>query len=274
MSMFGDLRGSDFLQAWHARFAGGTAKHHASARVVGIGVSTYELLVRDVAEQPKLDAAIDIACGDGYLIQLLSERFPDAAVLGVDASSEELRLARERAYAGGVRFEEARVEAIPVPSGSVDAVVCHLAFMLFDDAGVVVREIARVLRPGGTFAAVFGPAGGMGPGIRGFGGKLREIESREALSRLDVGDPATDNEETARGLFDPREWRAIEMTGIALRFETGDEVREMLMAMYNIARFSESGKAEIDAYLRSATSGPFDPADWQMGLRHLVARRA
>ena len=140
----------------------------------GSNGSTYGLLVDDVATISSCKMAIDIACGDGYLLQLISERFPRATLVGVDASSEEVRLARERAYSGDVRFEEGPVEALPFPSGSIDAVVCHMAFMLFDDARPVVREIARVLRPGGMFAAVFGPAAGTGPGIRGFGGKLHE----------------------------------------------------------------------------------------------------
>jgi SAM-dependent methyltransferase len=271
--MFEQLSGSSFLQAWHARFAGGTARHYASGRVAGSNVSTYRLLVDDVATLSRCEKIVDIACGDGYLLQLISERFPKAALVGVDASSEEVRLARERAYPGDVRFEEGRVEELPFPTGSIDAVVCHMAFMLFDDARTVTREIARVLRPGAIFAAVFGPARGTGPGIRGFGGKLREIESNQRLSRLDVGDSATDTEETSRSLFESDDWHSVELRDVALRFETADEVREMLLSMYNIARLSQSGKVELEDYVRSALRDSFDPAGWQLGLRHLVAER-
>jgi ubiquinone/menaquinone biosynthesis C-methylase UbiE len=271
--MFEELSGSSFLQAWHARFAGGTARHYASGHVAGSDVSTYGLLVDDVATLSSCDTVIDIACGDGYLLQLIAERFPQATLVGIDASSEEVRLARERVYAGNVRFEKGPVEALPVPSGSIDAVVCHMAFMLFDDARTVTREIARVLRPGGMFAAIFGPAGGTGSGIRGFGGKLREIETKETLSRLDVGDSATDTEETSRALFESEDWQSVELRELALRFETADEVREMLLSMYNIVRLSQSGKAELEDYVRSALNDSFDPGEWQLGLRHLVARR-
>jgi SAM-dependent methyltransferase len=272
-SMFEGLSGSSFLQAWHARFAGGTARHYASGHVAGSDVSTYGLLVDDVAKLSQCKTLLDIACGDGYLLQLISERFRQATLVGVDASSEEVRLARERVYPGDVRFEEGPVEALPFPSGSIDAVVCHMAFMLFDDARTVTREIARVLSPGGMFAAVFGPAGGTGSGIRGFGGKLREIETKERLSRLDVGDAATDTEETSRAVFESGDWQSVDLHDVALRFETADEVREMLLSMYNIARLSQSGKAELGEYVRSALRESFDPADWQLGLRHLVARR-
>jgi SAM-dependent methyltransferase len=272
--MFAELSGSSFLQAWHARFAGGTARHYASGRVAGTEISTYGLLVDDVATLSRCETVTDIACGDGYLLQLISERCPQATLLGVDASSEELRLARERVYSGPVRFVEAPAEALPALVGSIDAVVCHMAFMLFDDARAVTREVARVLRPGAMFAAVFGPAGGTGSGIRGFGGKLREIESKERLSRLDIGDSATDTEETSRALFESDDWQSVELREVALRFETADEVREMLLSTYNIARLSQSGKSELEAYVGSALRDSFDPAGWQLGLRHLVARRA
>ncbi|HEY1681246.1 MAG TPA: class I SAM-dependent methyltransferase [Candidatus Tumulicola sp.] len=271
--MFEELSGSSFLHAWHARFAGGTARHYASGRVAGSDVSTYGLLVDDVAALSSGKTVVDIACGDGYLLQLISERFPQATLVGVDASSEEIRLALERVYPGDVRFEERPVEDLPFPTGSIDAVVCHMAFMLFDDARTVTKEIARVLRPGAMFAAIFGPARGTGPGIRGFGGKLHEIESNERLARLDVGDSATDTEETSRALFESDDWQSVELRNVALRFETAQEVREMLLSMYNIARLSQSGRAELEDYVRSALRDSFDPADWQLGLRHLVAER-
>src|SRR5690606_1060339 len=50
----------------------------------------------------------------------------------------------------------ARAQALPFADGSFDACVSHLAFMLMEDAPAVVRELARVLAPGGWFAAVLG----------------------------------------------------------------------------------------------------------------------
>jgi SAM-dependent methyltransferase len=50
-----------------------------------------------------------------------------------------------------------------LPDASVDAVLCHLALMLFEPVGPVLAEIGRILRPGGMLAAVVPGGGGGSP---------------------------------------------------------------------------------------------------------------
>jgi SAM-dependent methyltransferase len=272
--MFKDLRGAEFLQAWHERFAGGTARHFGPGRVAGSDVSSYNLLVEDVAALSKSSTVIDVACGDGYLVQLLSARLPEAEIAGIDVSSGELKLARERVYTGNVRFVEAAVETLPFPNRSVDAVTCHMAFMLFDDVRAAAREIARVLRPNGLFAAIFGPAPGTSPAIRRFGAKLNEIEREEGLPPLSIGDSATDTEKTAREIFENEAWRSVDLREIALRFDGAERTCEMLMGMYNLARLLPVRRDELEAHFRSELRASDDPSGCVLGLRHLVALRA
>jgi SAM-dependent methyltransferase len=77
---------------------------------------------------------LDLACGDR----------PMPGAIGLD-------LVRERGVA-----VQGRAQALPFRDGAFDAVVCHLAFMLFDDITRVAGELHRVLAPGGTFHALLG----------------------------------------------------------------------------------------------------------------------
>jgi len=85
----------------------------------------FDLLARVGAELPGYVA--DMGCGPGNLTALLAERWPPAAVCGVDSSPEMIEAARELAAAGAPRS--------PAPSGSGPVATSHapgLSFMLDD----------------------------------------------------------------------------------------------------------------------------------------------
>lgn len=83
---------------------------------------------------------LDLGCGDGELLDRIG-----AGAVGLDLVAGAARHAIVRGDA----------RALPFADGSFDTVVCHLAFMFFADARVVV-ELARVLAPDGRFLAVLG----------------------------------------------------------------------------------------------------------------------
>jgi len=96
-------------------------------------------------------AVVDVACGVGAsTIQMVRETGADA--LGVDLSAELLAKARSAAVAaeldGPVRFLEGDAEALPLDTGSADAVLCECALCTFPDKRRAAGEMARVLRPG------------------------------------------------------------------------------------------------------------------------------
>jgi SAM-dependent methyltransferase len=70
-------------------------------------------------------------------------------LIGVDPTVAQLRAARARG--GDVRLTRGRAEALPIATGSVDAVVACLVFEHLPDHVGPLREVARVLRPGGRF---------------------------------------------------------------------------------------------------------------------------
>jgi SAM-dependent methyltransferase len=276
MSDFSHLVGFDFLQRWHARFPGGTAKQFAAAEIEGHGRSSYELLVDDLEGPSQLTALLDVACGDGYLLERIAERFPATELIGIDASPEELALARRRSMISKFQLVEGRADAMPFKNSAFGAATCHMALMLFDDARAVVHEIARVVRPGGMFAAVLGPAPGASEAVKRFGRKLNEVEQANGLAPLDIGDPAVQSG-GLRGVFDSEEWSSVSLDMVALRFDGDERVREMLMGMYNTARLSENSRQELDGHLADEFKRASEqdvPTAWTLGLCHLVAHRA
>ena len=91
---------------------------------------------------------VDAGCGDGFLTELLAERF--AEVLAVDHSPRRLAEARKRVANGRVRFETGEIEDLPLDDRSRDAVLLSMVLHHVPEIGAVLKEAWRVLRPGGT----------------------------------------------------------------------------------------------------------------------------
>lgn len=90
---------------------------------------------------------VDVACGSAPLWNPRLE----GRYLGVDLSRAELELARQR---GAHRVTVGSAEALPVETGAAAAVVCTMALMVLPDLAAALREVRRVLRPGGVFIAI------------------------------------------------------------------------------------------------------------------------
>jgi demethylmenaquinone methyltransferase / 2-methoxy-6-polyprenyl-1,4-benzoquinol methylase len=102
-----------------------------------------------VSRVPPLSNVLDVATGTGAVARLLLER--GCAVTGLDQSPGMLAVARERLGARAV-FLEGRAEELPFEDGSFDALTFTYLLRYVDDPGVVLSELARVVRPGGTVA--------------------------------------------------------------------------------------------------------------------------
>ncbi|MFJ1459657.1 class I SAM-dependent methyltransferase [Nocardia sp. N2S4-5] len=104
-----------------------------------------EPMVRDLAAGLPPGAAVDAACGTGRVAAVLAEC--GHRVLGVDSSPEMLDYARKRLPDSDFRLGD--LERLPVADASVDVLTCSLALSHVPDPLPVMREFARVLRPGG-----------------------------------------------------------------------------------------------------------------------------
>lgn len=99
---------------------------------------------------------LEIGCGTGETACFVARRY-HCTVAAVDVSPAMIAGAKARALAQGLEHRVdcrvADVLALPFPDNSFDYVVCQ-AVLMFVDKGAALREIQRVLRPGGVFAGL------------------------------------------------------------------------------------------------------------------------
>ena len=106
-------------------------------------------------ELPPDARVLDVATGTGAVALELVEQH-GCSVVGIDRSAEMLGVARARVAARGlapkIELREARAEALPFADASFDALTVTYLLRYVDDPAATLRELARVVRPGGTMA--------------------------------------------------------------------------------------------------------------------------
>lgn len=138
----------DFIPALKFKFL--TAAYDAL-----IAATTREGKIRrtivELAEVCPKCRVLDVGCGTGTLAALVRTLHPGAKVVGIDADEEILEIARRKAE--GVEFRRAFADALPFKDGTFDAVLSSLMFHHLPTPVKkgALREILRVLRPGGVF---------------------------------------------------------------------------------------------------------------------------
>ncbi len=105
---------------------------------------------------------LDIASGTGEPALSLALRVgPDGLVTATDVIPQMVEIAKENAEQQGITnmcAQEADAGALPFPDASFDRVTCRFGVMYFPDVPGALREVRRVLRPGGRAVfAVWGP---------------------------------------------------------------------------------------------------------------------
>jgi demethylmenaquinone methyltransferase/2-methoxy-6-polyprenyl-1,4-benzoquinol methylase len=110
---------------------------------------------------------LDVATGTAAVATELVRADPDRTVVGVDQSPEMLAAGRDRVARAGlserIELREGRAEDLPFADGEFDAVTFTYLLRYVDDVPATLRELARVVRPGGTVAMLeFGLPRGVG----------------------------------------------------------------------------------------------------------------
>jgi arsenite methyltransferase len=150
-----DLRTTDVdgVEVFGAALYGDEAAGATTASVeasLGCGVPTA------VAELHDGEIVLDLGSGAGADVLISAQRVgPTGRAIGLDMTDEMLFLARANAAEAGaenVEFVKGHIEDIPLDDATVDVVISNCVINLSADKPQVIREAARVLKPGGRFA--------------------------------------------------------------------------------------------------------------------------
>jgi ubiquinone/menaquinone biosynthesis C-methylase UbiE len=105
--------------------------------------------LRAFAVDPQ-EHVIDLGCGTGVLLGCLLDHLgPAGRVHAVDFSAKMIEKAKAKHNDRRVNFLTADARSIPVPDASIDRVICFSAWPHFPDPEPVIKELLRVLKPGG-----------------------------------------------------------------------------------------------------------------------------
>ena len=107
---------------------------------------------------PKEAAILDVGCGGGWTVRRLAAVAPEGQVIGLDYSAASVAVSRntngKEVEAGRVHIAMGSVAALPFSDGTFDIVTAVETHYYWPNLPANVREILRVLKPGGTFALI------------------------------------------------------------------------------------------------------------------------
>jgi SAM-dependent methyltransferase len=168
--------------------------------VVDWGAGCYETTAAELAPVAEAvvdragvgvgDDVVDVACGTGNAALLAAAR--GARVIGIDIAPRLLAVARDRAATLGVVVDlrEGDLAALPVGDDAADAVISVFGVIFAQDPSAALREIARILRPGGrAFVSAWVPAGPIDAMLSAVGRIMARVAPKPPAQRFAWVDP-------------------------------------------------------------------------------------
>lgn len=92
---------------------------------------------------------LDLACGTGEIAAQFKRRYPRSRVVGADFSGQMLARAARNLQAGGIDWQACDANQLPYQDATFEAVSFGYLLRNVDDSSAVLREVYRVLAPGG-----------------------------------------------------------------------------------------------------------------------------
>ncbi len=126
-----------------------------SVRALHVDDEKIERAIADLLADRPIGALLDVGTGTGRMLELFAPRADSA--LGIDRSSEMLRLARvklDEAGISGASLRQGDMYALPLGDGSVDSIILHQVLHYAQQPGAAITEAARVLSRGGQLLVI------------------------------------------------------------------------------------------------------------------------
>ncbi|MCR9136706.1 MAG: methyltransferase domain-containing protein [Alphaproteobacteria bacterium] len=215
----------------------------------------------DAANITEGSDVLDIACGTGATTREAANRVgATGRVVGLDRNAGMLAVARARDDT--TEWIDGRAEALPFDAHSFDTVLCQFGLMFFEDRARALKEMVRVLRPGGRIALSVWDDATHSPGYAGMIALIEDMFGTDAADALrapfvlgdkqvlqDVLDAgglgeATMTTRAGTARFESiREWVRMDVRGWTLAEFIDDDGFEALVeaAEEKLARFAQSG---------------------------------
>jgi ubiquinone/menaquinone biosynthesis C-methylase UbiE len=136
------------------RYFSSHAQMWDSIRSLHVAEAEVERAIDRALSDRHLGTLVDIGTGTGRMIELFGPRASEA--IGIDRSSEMLRLARVKLESAGVRssLRQGDMYALPLLDGCADSVIIHQVLHYAHAPADAIAEAARVLAPGGTLLVI------------------------------------------------------------------------------------------------------------------------
>lgn len=154
----------------------GHADEWDAIRSLHVAESEVEAAMAGVLGEGPLGSLIDIGTGTGRMLELFGAQADSA--LGIDRSSEMLRLARAKLHdRANTELRQADLYALPMADGAADVAILHHVLHFAQQPGAAIAEASRVLAPGGRLLiADFAPH------------DREDLRQRDAHTRLGFAD--------------------------------------------------------------------------------------
>ncbi|HEY2877911.1 class I SAM-dependent methyltransferase [Nocardioides sp.] len=138
-------------------FDGLPARYDALEELLSFGQNRrWRRAMVDAVAEGRPRTVLDVATGTAGVALMLAGS-TDADITGVDLTEQMVRRGQDRVAAAGerrVRFAVARAEQLPFPDATFDALTFTYLLRYVADPAAVLRELARVVRPGGAVASL------------------------------------------------------------------------------------------------------------------------
>jgi ubiquinone/menaquinone biosynthesis C-methylase UbiE len=172
-------------------------------------------LVVDFADPQPGDRVLDVACGTGVVARVAAEKVGErGAVAAADLNPGMVAVAQSLPAPRGATIEwrQADAGALPFADQAFDVVLCQLGLQFFAERAIALREMYRVLRPGGDVVIMVWRPIEQSPGFAALAAALERHIGPEASSIMrapfSLGDPEELSSLVAEGGFETLDLRA------------------------------------------------------------------
>ena len=169
----------------------------------------------DIAALQSGERVLDLACGTGLLARLAAARVGKSGhVTGLDINAGMLAVAREMGHSHDlpINWVEGSAVAMTLPDASFDVIVCQQGLQFFPDREAALREMRRVLVPGGRVALSVWKSK-PSPYNRAVGDALEQVAGAEAANKYRAGrqTPMAPSAETLNHMLVAAGFRSVDV---------------------------------------------------------------